>query len=125
MNRKEEDEAIIRIKENPKCFFSFAKSRQKTKAKVGPFLDKDGTANPSADFSAEELRKQYDSVFAKPRQEWLVPDFQEHFKARDEDTSSLNDIVFGPEDIEKACSELRGSAAAGPDGVPAILLKSI
>ena len=33
-------------------------------------------------------------------------------------------INVGPFDIEKACSELKGTAAAGPDGVPALLLKT-
>ena len=83
VNDREEDEAIFRIKSNPKSFFSFAKSRQNTKVKVGPFLDADGQPNPSADFSAEELRKQYDSVFARPRQEWTVSDFPSHFMSQD------------------------------------------
>ena len=127
-NHRNEDEAVMRIKENPKAFFSFARSRQRTKAKVGPFLDSNGEPNPSADFAAEALRQQYDSVFAAPRQAWSVTDFKEHFKTDDDlDTdadTSLQNIRFGPEDIEKACSQLKSTAAAGPDGVPAILLKT-
>ena len=65
-NHRNEDEAVLRIKENPKAFFSFARSRQRTKAKVGPFLDSNGEPNPSPDFAAEALRQQYDSVFAAP-----------------------------------------------------------
>ena len=38
-NNAEEDEVVLRMKENPKAFFSFARSRQTTRAKVGPFLD--------------------------------------------------------------------------------------
>ena len=38
---REEDEALFWIKTNSKAFFSFARSRQKVKAKVGPFLDSD------------------------------------------------------------------------------------
>ena len=41
------------------------------------------------------------------------------------DTGVLEDLQFSPKDMEKACSELRATAAAGPDGVPAILLKSL
>ena len=51
-NHKYEDEAVLRIKEIPKAFFSFASSRQRTKDKVGPFLDSNGKPNPSADFAA-------------------------------------------------------------------------
>ena len=64
-NNKEEDEAVLRIRQNPKAFFSFARSRSKTKSKVEPFIDQDGKPNPSPDFAAEALRRQYDSVFAQ------------------------------------------------------------
>ena len=36
----------------------------------------------------------------------------------------LSDFNFSHEDIERACSELKGTAAPGPDGVPALLLKT-
>ena len=124
-NNREEDEAVMRIKQNPKAFFSFARSRQKTKAKVGPFLDDNDVPNPSPDFAAEALRQQYNSVFAAPRPAWTVSDFPDHFKPDDSDHGeSLLDISFGPADIEKACADLKGTAAAGPDGIPAILLKT-
>ena len=123
-NSAEEDQAVLRIKTNPKAFFTFAKSRQKVRAKVGPFLDPDiGAPNPSPDFAADALRKQYDSVFATPRPAWSVTDFKRHFEHEVGD-ESLNNIQFGPEDIEKACSELKPTSAPGPDGVPAILLKT-
>ena len=63
-------------------------------------------------------------MFAQPREAWKVNDFQEHFAPTENEDESLCDLKFGPEDIEKACSQLKGSAAAGPDGVPAILLKN-
>ena len=55
-NNKAEDDAVFKIKSNSKYFFTFAKSRQNTRAKVGPFLDSDGMPNPSPDFAAESLR---------------------------------------------------------------------
>ena len=56
-NNMVEDEAVFKIKSNSKYFFTFAKSRQNTRAKVGPFLDADGHPNSSADFAAESLRQ--------------------------------------------------------------------
>ena len=79
--------------------------------------------NPSPDFAAESLRRQYDSVFAKPRDSWKVADAAAHFDA-DSSPTGLQDIAFSAADIEKACADLRGSAAAGPDGVPAIFRKN-
>ena len=38
--------------------------------------------------------------------------------------SALDDFIFTPEDIEKACAELKTSSVGGADGVPASLLKN-
>ena len=123
-SKMEEDEAVLRIKSNSKAFFSFARSRQKVKAKVGPFLDpKTGAPNSSPDFAAESLKTQYDSVFSAPRPAWSVPSASDHFKSVEGD-GSLSDFVFSPEDIEKACAELNSTAAPGPDGVPSSVLKT-
>ena len=120
----EENEAVMRIKSNTKAFFSFARSRQKVRAKIGPFLDPStGSPNPSPDFAAESLKTQYDSVFSVPRPAWTVSNPSEHFKIVEGD-GSLNDFTFSPEDIERACSELNSTSAPGPDGVPANLLKT-
>ena len=55
-----------------------------------------------------------------------MTDFGDHFRVDGNDSESdcLQNIVFGPADIEKACSELKSTAAPGPDGVPAVLLKT-
>ena len=125
VNNMAEDEAIMRMKENPKAFFSFAKKRQKTQAKIGPFLDPaTGKPNPSPDFAAGELSQQYSSVFVQPRQAWTVHDVKNFFFDGTDQEKSLSDIKFTELDIEKACGELRTSSAAGADGVPAALLKN-
>ena len=79
-NCKEEDQAILNIKQNPKAFFSFARSRQKTRARIGPFLDPvSGQPNPDPDFAASVLSDQYKSVFVEPRSEWKVDNASEFF----------------------------------------------
>ena len=103
--------------------FSFSKSRQKTRAKIGPFLDQSsGKPNPDPDFAAAELGKQYSSVFVSPRPEWIVRNVSEFFDVSED--ASLTDIEFTEEDIIAACSELKTSSAAGADGVPASFLKT-
>ena len=65
---KEESQALLNMKENPKAFFSFAKSRQKTRARFGPFQDPvTGLPNPDPNFAASVLSDQYNSVFVQPR----------------------------------------------------------
>ena len=61
------------MKTNPKFFFSFARSKQKTKSQIGPFIDQStGKLNPDQAFTAETLCKQYNSVFSQPRDQWSV-----------------------------------------------------
>ena len=123
-NILEENKAISNIKSNPKAFFSFARSRQKTCARIGPFIDPaTGKPNPSPEFAATALSQQYSSVFVQPRDQWKVKDPKKFFETVP-DGPSLTDFTFSERDIEKACAELKASSSAGADGVPAALLKS-
>ena len=104
---------------------SSPKERQKTRSKVGPFLDPgSGKTNSSPDYCCEALQQQYNSVFSPPRPMWKVQDFGEHFQHEEGDMGALSDIEFSSADIEKACQQLKSSSAPGPDGVPAVLLKT-
>ena len=124
VNSQEEDQAVLNMKTNPKSFFSFSKKRQKTRSKIGPFIDQSGKPNPDPDFAAAELGKQYSSVFVEPRSEWVIKDAKKFFHSDLGEVPGLTDIDFTVEDIEAACSELKASSAAGADGVPACLLKT-
>ena len=68
-----ENQVLQNMKENPKAFYSFARSRQKSRARIGPFLDPSTkTPNPHPDFTARVLSDQYTSEFVQPRLEWVV-----------------------------------------------------
>ena len=72
-NSQEEDKAVFNMKTNSKAFYAFARSRQKTRSKVGPFMDPDtGELNLNRDFSAKCLSEQYSSVFSQPRPDWDI-----------------------------------------------------
>ena len=114
------------MKQNPKVFFSYAKARQKTAAKVGPFLDPvTGELNLDPESSAQCLSDQYSSVFSQPRPGWDIPDMKEFFKVDSSQPTGpiLTDFEFSKSDIEYACDELSATSSPGPDGVPASLLK--
>ena len=120
---QEELGAIENIKSNPKSFFSFAKSRQKTHAKVGPFIDpitKKVNSDPA--FTVEALKRQYESVFSDPKPDMVVQDPTAFFSST-ERLTALTDIHFTEDDIQRACADLSSRSAAGSDGVPATLLK--
>ena len=115
-----ESVALAKIKRNPGAFYSYARRHSKTFGGIGPFLDADG--NPLEESEAEAMKKQYEKVFSTPKEEAKVENPKEFFK------DSLNEhkidvIHFDVEDIRDAIDQLSPHAAAGPDGVPAILLK--
>ena len=124
LNIRNEEQAVLHIKENPKSFLSYARNRQKTRARIGPFVDlATGQPNPSPDFAAQLLSDQYISVFVKPRPEWLVNNVDDFFNTENQGPA-LSDINFSELDIEVACQELKSSSAPGADGLPAAFLKT-
>ena len=121
---KQENEAINKIKNNPRAFYSYAKRFSKVKAGVGPFYDEAGDLINDDIKIADVLRNQYDSVFSKPMEE----DFpnEDLFDESDEelqDDTRLTGVHFDREDIKTAIDSLSNYAAPGPDGFPAVLLK--
>ena len=100
-----EAKVISGMRENVNVFFSYAKARQKTQAKVGPFLDpQTSELNLDPDFSAKCLSEQYSSVFTPPRPEWTIDDIEEFFKVDSNQPTGpiLADFDFTEDDIEHA-----------------------
>ena len=125
-NKEEERKVIEEMKHNPNMFFNYAKARQKIKSKVGPLLDPHlGVLTGDPSQVAEILANQYSSVFTVPRADWAIHDMKEFFSVGSSGPTGyiLTHLDFTPEDIELACSQLKGSSAAGPDGFPTAVLK--
>ena len=114
-----EEKAIKSIKVNSKYFFSYIKSKAKVKTKVGPLFDKNGNLTNNSKDMAEILSQQYTKVFSKPSDDPSVPSTsdQSHLK------STLSNMEINEKDFDEAIDELSSTAAAGPDGFPAMLLK--
>jgi hypothetical protein len=128
---EEETKVVNAMKTNVKAFYAYGRARQKTKARVGPFLDAaTGIPNPDPDYAAKILSEQYTSVFTSPRPEYLVDNLEEFFsggaewRQQHQGMPLLKDIQFSKQDIEWACNELKSSSSPGPDGVPSLLLKT-
>ncbi len=115
--------AISAVRSNSKYFFNYAKNI-KVKTQIGSLLNEDGTYTITDYDMAEKLRRQYEKSFSAPLQEMKIIDPVEFFMAgENENTESLQNIDFNICEVEDALSELNSSAAAGPEGMPAILLK--
>merc|ERR1712074_305248 len=88
------------------------------KNKVGPFKE-NGEIIDEGEGICEKLVLEFFSQFSKISGKING----NHFK--DEEADDLNDIEITEEVIKKAIDDIDENSAAGPDGIPAILLKRI
>ena len=116
-----EDKAVSQIKSNPKAFYAYAKRFQKTFSGVGPIINSEGEIISDPAKIAEAQKLQYEKVFSKPNNDNKVNDPKNFFKTNE--NTKISNIHFDYMDVRDAIDQLSVNAAAGPDGVPAILLK--
>ncbi|XP_076061613.1 uncharacterized protein LOC143037360 [Oratosquilla oratoria] len=120
--RTEEHQAIENIRHNPKFFYSYCKKFLKTKSQIGPLVTEQGTITDAPKETCQMLAHQYNSVFSIPKTQMEILDPTTFFNQTTTNLNQLTDIRVTEQDIKKAIKELRSNSAAGPDGVPAILL---
>ena len=119
---EQENQAISKIKKDPKAFYGYAKKFSKTNSDIGPFFSKDGDPVTDTEEIVEMLRLQYESVFSTPMKDKQIQNPEEFFSSTEAE-SSLDNISFNRSDIIDKIDCLSSGAACGPDGIPAILLK--
>ena len=112
-----EEKAIEAIKSNSKYFFSYVKAKSKVKTGIGPLYNADKKLTKNSKEMAEILSQQYVKVFSQPTD-------SKSNQATAEASNSIPPLKVTCEKFTKAIDELCVSAAAGPDGYPAILLKN-
>lgn len=124
-HRRENDEverrAVRRIKENPKCFYKYARSKSVIKSRIGPLVVDGRLLTDSTQKSAALLR-QFSSVYSEPMYT-EAENSLEIMETEGENPEGIVDVDFGPVQIKQSISELSPWSAAGPDGIPAILLR--
>ena len=118
--RSREDRAIECMKgEDKNYFFKYANSKKKIKTQIGPF-EKEGFIIQDPKLKAELLKEQFESVFTPPDE-----GHQDDTPPSPQFTGpTLEDFEITEEDIAAQIKELRKKAAAGPDEIPAVLLKN-
>ena len=118
-NRERENKAILKIIENPRYFFSYAKKQAKRKSTVGPLLNDNKDLEHDPKKMADILQKQYSSVFSDPKSAKKKCPHQTH-----NISDTINDIVITQEKIIKAIDEISIDSACGENDIPAIVLKN-
>ena len=110
------------MKENPKVFFSYMKSKSKDKGKINPFINKKGEIVKEK--PAEILKQQYRDVWSVYREKDRIPNLEEFFhQGEDRGRPLLTDVFFSEVRVKKALASIRLGAAPGPDGITPFLLK--
>ena len=117
--KRKELKATECIKQNPKYFFTYSASKSKLKFGIGPFM-KDGEIVNNPKKKADILKDQFESVFSTSP----VNDLSTASYPTRADLTTLQEFNITEEDISNQIKKLRKNAAAGPDNIPAILLKN-
>ncbi|KAG0714231.1 Death-associated protein kinase 2 [Chionoecetes opilio] len=103
---------------------SYCKKFAKTYTPILPLKMADGKVTSDPATMCDLLLQQYNNTFSTPHDPSPVQGPHSPHSPPDKAATqpSLSDMHFTPEDIKLAIRELRPNSAAGPDGVPAIVL---
>ena len=115
---KKERQAIECMRENPKMLYSIKNKQKNRRNEIGPFKENDEIIHDTEVILEKQLLE-FISQFSEKTDEINENIFQ------NEDPDDLNDIEVTEKEIIQAINDLDENSAAGPDGVPAILLKKV
>ena len=107
------------VKNHPKKFWAYVNSRTKTKSKIPPLKDDDGSKAITAAEKAETLNRFFSSVFTEENLD-NIPDDHRDFIGEFLDT-----FIISPEMVLKKLTELNPNKTPGPDGWHPFLLKQL
>ncbi|XP_063688434.1 uncharacterized protein LOC134821660 [Bolinopsis microptera] len=117
-----EQQAVSKVKENPKYFYSYAKKFSKKKSNISMLFDGNGAIKSNPKDIANLLQNQFLSVFSDPSKtridsaSFSPPPIKHPF------TDDM--LNFSVDDIIKAIEDIKPNAASGPDEIPVTLLKN-
>ena len=117
-----EEQAVEKVKKNPKYFYSYAKKFSKKKSSISLLFDKDGNIKSDPKDIANLLQNQFLSVFSDPSKTSLDSASFRPPKIKHPFSDEMLD--FSVSDITDAIEDIKPNAASGPDEIPVTLLKN-
>lgn len=105
-----------KVKEEPKLFWSYVKSKCKTRDKVCDLMKDDGTLTNSGKEKAEILNNFFVSVFTQENLSHIPTLPDRVFE------SELSHFYISPDEVLKKLKALKASKSSGPDGLHCKLL---
>lgn len=115
-----ESKIADKIKEDPKSFYAYVRSKSKTKTTIGPLLNADGNIVMDNKGMVSILNDYFSSVFTKEDLE-NIPEARNIIL--DGKNCSLEDIEINTSNIFKAINSLKANKAAGVDGIHSSFIK--
>ena len=111
-----EQDAIRKIKEDPKYFYKYTNKHMKTKSTIGPLRNQENILTDDDQEMSNILKERFQSVFSKPKFKFDT----NRFYSTDNPAFTVD---FDEDDIISAINEMPNNTSSGPDTWPAILLK--
>ena len=105
------------LKNNPKQFWSYIKSRKQDSSQIVSLKSKDGFLHSDTETKASILNDQFQSVYTREDLSTLPDMGQSHHP-------TMNNIKVHERGVEKLFRGLRPHKATGPDEIPAFILKA-
>ena len=120
--RKLEKKLAKNIKNDPKAFYKYARSKTKTKDTVGPLKDPDGRIINDDNKTATIFNEYFTSVFT---QEVLdnLPEPRNIFQGEHEEM--LHSVELLPENVLKKLNNIKPEKAPGVDNIYPVVLKEL
>ena len=117
-----EQRVVQKIKSNPKVFHSYTKYFSAVKSSIHMLLNDSNEVVTDAEQMAYLFQDQFGSVFSDPNSPNIQPPaFEPPVITK---TLTSEDFLITEDDILAAIGDLKSDSAAGPDGIPVILLKN-
>ena len=108
------------MKQDPQKLHRYIRAQLKVKPRVGPLEKKSGEMTTTDKETAEELNNFFRSVFVA-EEEGDIP--SPCFSAVCEGASVMQDLCIDIQDVKSELKRLQMNKAAGPDGIPSVILK--
>ena len=104
------------IKEDPKSFYAYVRTKSRARVGIGPLKDKNGKIVEDAEGMTQILNKYFASVFTRENLA-NIPEIESLGK------TSLCDIEINNERVAKAINDMKMNKAAGPDELVSTYIK--
>ena len=120
---KVEREKVKLIKDNPACFYSYAKTFSNTCSDIGPLINSSGEPVTDKLKMAEVLSDQYANMWSSSVFKFDPDNVDDVLSLDIDGEDMLTNVDITKELVKKALGRLSSTASPGPDGLPAVFLK--